>query len=117
MKQWALLLLMTMVLGMMIFSGVALAKNIRGSFGPDKLIGTAKVDEIYGLGGNDKVHGKGGNDRIDGGFGSDSLFGGAGNDLISAADRYEDHITCGSGIDTVYIDEFDIVGKDCEPAP
>ena len=117
MRQLALLILATIMLGVMMFSGVALAKNIMGPFGPDRLIGTAKVDEIYGLGGNDKVLGNGGNDRIDGGFGSDSLFGGAGNDVISAADRYEDHINCGSGIDTVYIDEFDIISKNCEPAP
>jgi Ca2+-binding RTX toxin-like protein len=50
-----------------------------------------------------------GNDRIDGGFGQDKLFGGPGNDKISAVDGQVDRVNCGTGIDTAYVDDGDII--------
>ena len=129
------LILAVMLLGVMMFSGVALARDITGTNGPDTLIGTINPDEIFGLRGadyiagrpsgdelygnraNDEVHGDRGNDFIDGGFGSDWLFGGPGDDTISAADGYEDRIRCGTGFDTVYADNVDnllFIDPDCE---
>jgi hypothetical protein len=132
MRLRALLIVATMVLGVVLLSGVALAKNITGTFGQDNLRGTNQLDRIYGLGaadtisglggsddlyggsGQDQVRARDGKDRIDGGFGSDGLFGGGHNDTISAADGYKDHVNCGRGIDTAYVDRFDRVNKDCE---
>jgi Ca2+-binding RTX toxin-like protein len=123
----ALLILATMSLGVLMLSGVALAENIRGTFGPDDLEGTDQADRIYGLGaadtirglqGNDDCYGGSGadtigcgagNDRIDGGFGEDNLSGGPGDDTISAADGQEDRVSCGLGNDTAYVDELDVV--------
>jgi hypothetical protein len=132
MRRRALLIVATMVLGVVLLSGVALAKNITGTFGQDNLRGTNQLDRIYGLGaadtisglggpddlyggsGQDEVRARDGNDRIDGGFGSDELFGGGHNDTISAADGYTDNVNCGRGIDTAYVDRVDRVNKDCE---
>ena len=122
------------MVGVMLFSGVALADNIVGTFGNDDLRNqaTAQRDRIYGLGGQDTIAGKGGNDdcyggsggdtiscgggndRIDGGFGEDTLSGNAGNDTILAADGQVDEVDCGNGVDTAYVDELDVVNDDCE---
>jgi hypothetical protein len=119
---WGMLLVGVIVLG-----GVALAQDIRGTFGRDNLTGTNQLDRIYGLGAADTLSGLGGNDdcyggsgfdevscgpgndRIDGGFGQDDVFGGPGNDTILAADGQEDRVNCGVGTDTAYVDQKDIV--------
>src|SRR4051794_11627997 len=54
---------------------VALAEHIRGTNGPDVLIGTPRADNIDGLGGNDTITGQGGKDKIDGGDGDDHVNG------------------------------------------
>jgi Ca2+-binding RTX toxin-like protein len=127
MLRRALLILATMSLGVLMLSGVALARDIPGTFAPDDLEGTNQADRIYGLGAADTITGKAGNDdcyggsgadtircgdgndRIDGGFGEDDLFGGPGDDTISAADGQEDRVSCGQGTDTAYVDELDVV--------
>jgi Ca2+-binding RTX toxin-like protein len=127
MLRRAILILATMSLGVLMLSGVALARDIRGTFGPDVLPGTDQADQIYGLGGKDTITGRAGNDdcyggngpdtircglgndRIDGGFGLDDLFGGPGDDRISAADGQMDRVSCGQGTDTAYVDELDFV--------
>jgi Ca2+-binding RTX toxin-like protein len=127
MLRRAILILATMSLGVLMLSGVALARDIQGTFGPDDLEGTNQADRIYGLGAADTITGKAGNDdcyggsgadtircgdgndRIDGGFGEDKLFGGPGDDTISAADGQMDRVSCGQGTDTAYVDEFDVV--------
>lgn len=136
MLRRVVLLLGALSVGVMLLSGVALAENIRGTFGPDNLKGTNQLDRIYGLGnadtiaalgGNDDCYGGSGadgircgagNDRIDGGFGQDKLFGGPGNDTISAVDGQVDQVNCGTGTDTAYVDEKDAVNpaqaKICE---
>jgi Ca2+-binding RTX toxin-like protein len=126
-----------LLVGVLLLGGVALAKDIRGTFGPDDLEGTNQLDRIYGLGnadtiralaGNDDCYGGSGadiircgegQDRVDGGFGADKLFGGPANDTILAADGQEDRVSCGTGDnDTAYVDEFDVVvdnlGSACE---
>ena len=62
---------------------------------------------------------EGGPDYIDGGMhsASDKLYGGNGNDTIRAVDEldgWEDYADCGDGTDTAYVDETDIVIKNCE---
>jgi Ca2+-binding RTX toxin-like protein len=127
MLRRVVLLCGTLLVGVLLLSGVALAENIRGTFGPDDLTGTNQMDRIYGLGaadtlrglaGNDDCYGGSGadtircgagNDRIDGGFGEDGLYGGPGDDTISAADGQEDRVSCGQGTDTAYVDELDVV--------
>ena len=116
------------MVGVIVLGGVALAKDIRGTFGEDDLQGTGQLDRIYGLGaadtirglaGNDDCYGGSGsdeircgegNDRVDGGFGFDDLFGGPQNDTILAADGQVDYVNCGLGEnDTAYVDEKDEV--------
>jgi Ca2+-binding RTX toxin-like protein len=121
-----------LLVAVIVLSGVALAEDLRGTFGPDNLEGSNQKDRIYGLGAKDTLRGLGGNDdcyggsgadnircgagndRIDGGFGEDMLFGALGNDTISAADGKVDQVNCGEGDDTVYVDELDVVNPDCE---
>jgi Ca2+-binding RTX toxin-like protein len=116
------------LVGVIVLGGVALAQDIRGTFGQDDLQGTGQLDRIYGLGaadtirglaGNDDCYGGSGsdeircgegNDRVDGGFGFDDLFGGPQNDTILAADGQVDYVNCGLGEnDTAYVDEKDEV--------
>lgn len=56
--------------------------TIKGTKGPDRLIGTPKRDVICGFGGNDVLIGRGGNDILRGGPGKDILRGGPGNDRL-----------------------------------
>jgi Ca2+-binding RTX toxin-like protein len=134
MRRRALLILATMGLGVLLLGGVALAKTIDGTTGPDDLVGTEKSDVIHASGGNDYVSGleeadllyagagddtvvgRDGNDRIHGNPGSDTLFGNEGNDTIdSAGDGVRDIVKCGHGeADTAYVDEIDWVKKNCE---
>ncbi len=134
MRRRALLIMATMGLGVMLLSGVALAKTIDGTPGPDDLVGTDKADVIhasggkdyvsglaesdvlYAGGGNDTVIGREGNDRIYGNAGSDMLFGNLGNDKInSVGDGGRDVVNCGPGnADTAYVGKIDSVNKNCE---
>jgi Ca2+-binding RTX toxin-like protein len=134
MRRRALLIMATMMLGVLLVGGVALADTIDGTTGPDDLVGTDKEDVIhasegrdyvsglaaadllYAGDGNDTVVGRDGNDRIYGNGGSDLLFGNEGNDQInSAGDGGTDVVKCGFGdSDTVYVDKEDRVKKNCE---
>ena len=104
MRLRALLIVATMLLGVLLLSGVALAVTKTctttnpcvGTNGPDKLTGTDGANQIRGLGG------------------PDSITGGGSNDTISVADGYKDDVSCGEGTDTVYVDELDVVNADCE---
>jgi Ca2+-binding RTX toxin-like protein len=87
---------------------------IRGTARADKLTGTKGPDVIQGGAGADVIRGLGGDDRLVGGTGADVIDGGAGNDTIYARDGTRDHITCGSGRDTVDADRRDVVARDCE---
>jgi Ca2+-binding RTX toxin-like protein len=63
--------------GGQVFSG-----RLRGTPGPDVIVGTASNDIIDGLAGNDRICGGRGWDRIRGGSGRDRLFGEAGKDRL-----------------------------------
>jgi hypothetical protein len=56
--------------------------DVRGTAGPDTLVGTSRRDIICGLGGNDLLIGRGGNDLLIGGGNADVLRGGAGADTL-----------------------------------
>jgi hypothetical protein len=45
----------TLLVGVLLLSGVALAENIRGTFKQDDLTGTNQKDRIYGLGAGDTL--------------------------------------------------------------
>jgi Ca2+-binding RTX toxin-like protein len=91
-------------------------RDIDGTNGADRLIGTAGNDDMDGRGGNDRMRGGAGNDDMDGGNGRDTLwgddgnddidgdggndrlYGGAGNDILVGG-RGNDRLTGGSGAD------------------
>lgn len=56
--------------------------TIRGTDGPDVLVGTRRADVICGRGGDDRLSGLGGDDVLIGGAGDDTLLGGDGADLL-----------------------------------
>lgn len=82
---------------------------LRGTNGPDQLIGTGADDKIYGRHGNDILTGSFGNDSLFGDSGNDDLTGGEGNDRLFGGrgdDRFnlefgDDLIDGGAGLDTV----------------
>ena len=134
MRRRALLIMVSMGLGVLLLGGVALADTVDGTSEPDDLVGTDKDDVIHASGGadyvsglagpdllyagagNDTVVGRDGNDRIYGNAGADTLFGNESNDTInSAGDQTKDVVKCGTGKnDTAYVDKIDRVKKNCE---
>jgi Ca2+-binding RTX toxin-like protein len=95
-----LLLLTTMVVALLLASGVALAVNKVGTNGPDTLRGTNGDDNLIGKGGNDRLFSLNGRDTLLGGPGKDFvadtprevslrgdkiLLGGPGNDIVFGA--------------------------------
>jgi Ca2+-binding RTX toxin-like protein len=81
------LLLATMVLTLLLASGVALAANISCLGGPcvgtaenDQITGSQVDDKIRALGGRDDVTARGGDDLVYGGRGRDDISGGHGGD-------------------------------------
>jgi Ca2+-binding RTX toxin-like protein len=121
MRRRAVLILMTVVLGMLLLaSGAALAKTIDGTNQEDDLVGTENDDIIGGKDGADYISGaKGvvgreGNDRISGDPGSDRLFGNEGTDQMKAGDGEKDLVVCGAGVDMAYVDADDKTHKTCE---
>jgi Ca2+-binding RTX toxin-like protein len=95
-----LLSLTTMVVALLLASGVALAVNKIGTDGPDTLRGTNGDDNLIGKGGNDRLFGLRGRDTLLGGPGKDwldthpfgaprrvrtgekNMLGGPGNDIL-----------------------------------
>jgi Ca2+-binding RTX toxin-like protein len=89
-------LLATMVLTLLLASGVAWAVNKIGTDGPDTLRGTNGDDNLIGRGGNDRLFALDGRDNLLGGPGKDwvdthprefrtgdkNLQGGPGNDIV-----------------------------------
>ena len=65
---------------------------IIGSFGNDRITGTANDDIIVALSGSDTVHGLTGNDKIQGNEETDQLYGDDGDDIVQG----------GSGSDLLY---------------
>ncbi len=121
------LMLATMVLALLIASGVALAEVFHGDGGDNTLIGTDERDSISGGGGGDLMRGLDGPDRMrgearntfdengadtmyggrgedvmNGEGGVDHIYGGSGDDYISSiADNAVDYVDCGGGNDSV----------------
>jgi Ca2+-binding RTX toxin-like protein len=108
-----LLLLATMVVALLLASGVALAVNKVGTNGPDTLRGTNGDDNLLGRGGNDKLFSLNGRDNLLGGPGKDNvisgnerrpgggdknLLGGPGNDIVLGG-RGSDKVVGGEGND------------------
>jgi hypothetical protein len=89
----------------LVLPAAALAKNIVGSNGPNRLIGTGEDDYIAGRSGDDRIEGRGGDDR---------LYGGRGNDILVVVGGGRDFIDCGPGFDRAYVDNSDRVSSDCE---
>lgn len=85
-----------------------------GGTGKDFLSGGAGNDALFGEAGDDRLGGDSGNDVIDGGPGADVVSGGPGDDIIYVNDNTRDVVTCGSGRDRVYADQFDRVARNCE---
>jgi hypothetical protein len=83
------------------------AKRIRGTKGPDRIVGTAKADVIKSLRGNDRIKGRAGRDR---------LFGGRGADRLNAVDGRQDRVVSGGpGHDICRVDATDRARmKGCE---
>jgi Ca2+-binding RTX toxin-like protein len=107
------ILLASLGLAVLLASGVALATDMNGTDGPDKLRGTNRDDTLVGKGGNDVLSGLGGRDQLLGGRGKDwllsgtkrffgtgdkKLVGGPGNDGIHAG-QGSDYVEAGSGND------------------
>ncbi len=88
--------------------------HMAGGQGNDKMAGGPGDDVENGQAGNDDIEGDDGNDRINGGPGVDFIRAGRGNDRIFARDSRVDHISCGSGTDTVIADRGDAVAASCE---
>lgn len=65
--------------------------------------------------GGKMVVGSDGDDEIFGGSSSDLLIGGRGDDFVNARDGKPDFVDCGSGQDTISIDQLDrVVAGGCE---
>ena len=116
MKRTVGLFVAAVAVGMLMVSGVALAKTVAcevnegcvGTNKADTINGTNKSDKINAKGGNDTVKGKGGADDIDAGAGRDTVRGADGNDTINIADGERDLVDCGGGKnDTLIFDQFD----------
>ncbi len=98
-------------------------ENFFGSNGADTLIGNAAANELdggegndllIGAGGSDTLFGSDGNDNLDGGADPDSLDGAAGIDVLRSRDGGADQLDCGSSVDSVIGDSFDLAPASCE---
>ena len=96
-----------MAAGVLLLSGVAIAKQIQGDAKNNRLVGTERRDFIYGFGGNDTINGRGsddelygsqGRDSISGNDGVDEIYGGSANDTVRGGDG-DDEVSGGSGTD------------------
>ena len=110
MRRVTILLAVVGLILTLLFAGAALAVELVGTNGPDRLRGSAENDTLRGLGGNDILLGRGGADR---------LFGAGGHDLLDAREPgpEADLVRCGLGFDRAVVGpsaEEDIVAQDCE---
>jgi Ca2+-binding RTX toxin-like protein len=89
------LLVASMIIGLVLAGGVALAANViacpgglcEGTTGDDEMTGTSNTDYIYAREGNDTLRGLGKFDDLRGGPGNDTLDGGGGNDQYNVYDN------------------------------
>lgn len=102
---------------MALTAGEAFAANVKGTNGPNVLIGTQENDTLRGkdgddgtldgCSGNDRLLGGSCNDDTTGGAGRGVISGGTGQDTISTQDGEADRINRGPGIDRAFIDALD----------
>src|SRR5918998_3076708 len=95
-----LVLLTTMVSGVLLASGVALAADVQCLGGPlglcvgteerDRITGSEQNDQIVALGGADVVAALGGDDDVEGGAGADDISGGVGADILAGGGGPDD---------------------------
>jgi Ca2+-binding RTX toxin-like protein len=99
--------------------------SLYGNGGADKVNGNVGDDLIQGDPGDDTLNGNEGSDMILGGSGLDKINGGEGDDYLEASfvigstsisDGKSDALTCGTGIDTAFINPLDgdAASADCE---
>ena len=106
-----IVLLATMILTLLVASGVAWAVTKIGTDGPDTLRGTNKVDNLLGRGSNDKLYALAGNDKLLGGAGKDVVFGGnerldlSGGHKILVGGSGNDFVNGGKGSDNLLGEE------------
>jgi hypothetical protein len=91
------LVVSVLVAAALLASQAAWAKEVFGTRGNDRIVGTASADVIRPRAGADTVDARGGNDRI-----------------VSAADDAPDSIVCGAGVDLALVGGGDRVARDCE---
>jgi Ca2+-binding RTX toxin-like protein len=111
-----ILLVATMILTLLVASGVALAINKIGTDGPDTLRGTNGDDNLIGKGGNDDLYSLNGRDTLLGGPGKDIVadtprevslrgdkifLGGPGNDIVFGG-RDSDNVLGNAGNDLLF---------------
>ncbi len=87
--------------------------EIYGEFGRDHIAGGSGDDLLVGGPDNDRIFGEAGRDRIRVGSGRNFVDAGSGNDSIEARNGARDRIICGSGVDRVHADRYDLL-SDCE---
>jgi Ca2+-binding RTX toxin-like protein len=102
-----ILLLATVVLGLLLAVGPALAKTVDcqaggsycvGTNNPDHITGSDERDHIIAFGGGDTVEARGGDDSVYGGNGEDQLSGEGGDDELLGGDE-DDWLNGGGGDD------------------
>ena len=90
-------------------AGTAVALEITGTDGPDRIIGSRAADTIAALGGPDRIFALAGNDTIDAGPGDDRVIAGGGDDSVDAGPGF-DRVRGRAGNDTVSGGEgFDVL--------
>jgi hemolysin type calcium-binding protein len=108
----AMFILATMVLGVMVLSGVALA--VTRTCDDNPCVGTNRDDRLIGNDRKNHIYGRGGDDVIVGKQNTDQLYGGRGDDTIRARDGEKDYINCGRGDDTAIVDRDLDTWVNCE---
>jgi Ca2+-binding RTX toxin-like protein len=102
------------VVACLALSGNAMAAQVAGTNGGDRLNGTSSDDSIKAKGGNDRVRARGGDDRVNAGRGRDKVNAGGGDDTVQARDGSKDAVVCGAGDDTVKLDAGDVIADATE---
>ena len=80
-------------------------EHVSGGAGADRIVGNAE---------RNRLRGEWGDDELEGAALRDVLEGGPGDDTILARDAGADTVRCGSGSDTAWVDDDDLVATDCE---
>jgi Ca2+-binding RTX toxin-like protein len=85
------ILMATMLMALLLGSGIAFAAEIIGTNSDDIIEGTLNNDTIYGRGGDDSLKGR---------FGDDYIYGGPGRDFLGGQPD-NDHLDGGRGADFI----------------